>query len=110
MKFQQLHYFQRKFFSQRYYFDANSRCFYAQSDVFVLQCYVIKIFISNERNRISGRYINIGLMQNRNITSEFETSLARIHNDVDDFMAGINTSELIVGVGMVIGRFFKGDS
>lgn len=49
-------------------------------------------------------------MQNRNITSEFETSLARIHNDVDDFMAGINTSELIVGVGMVIGRFFKGDS
>lgn len=56
-----------------------------------------------------GRYINIGLMQSGNVTSDFETSLERIHKDVDNLMAGMNVPELIVGVEMAIGRFFKGD-
>ena len=56
-----------------------------------------------------GRYLNIGLMQSGDVTSDFETSLKRIENDVDNLMAGMNVPELIVGVEMAIGRFFQGD-
>lgn len=56
-----------------------------------------------------GRYLNIGLMQSGDVTSDFETSLERIEKDVDNLMAGLNVPELIVGVEMAIGRFFQGD-
>ena len=55
------------------------------------------------------RYLNIGLMQSGDVTSDFETSLARIHKDVDNLMMGMNVPELIVGCEMAIGRFFQSD-
>jgi omega-amidase len=55
------------------------------------------------------RYLNIGLMQSGDVTSDFETSLARIKSDVDNLMLGMNVPELIVGVEMAIGRYFQGD-
>lgn len=56
-----------------------------------------------------GRYLNIGMMQSGDTTMDFETCLARIRKDVDDLMAGMNVPELIVGVEMAIGRYWKDD-
>lgn len=56
-----------------------------------------------------GRYLNVGIMQSGDVTSDFETSLARIHSDVDNLMLGMNVPELIVGTEMAIGRYFQGD-
>ncbi|MEA4922000.1 MAG: carbon-nitrogen hydrolase family protein [Eubacteriaceae bacterium] len=48
-------------------------------------------------------------MQSNGEKMDFESCLARIENDVDELMNGMNRPELIVGAEMAVGRYFQND-
>ena len=57
-----------------------------------------------------GSYLNVGLMQSSGKNMDFESCLDKIEKDVNNLMSGMNRPEIIFGVEMGIGRFFKYDN
>ena len=52
-------------------------------------------------------YLNVGLIQGTGKEMDFETCLERLERDVSNLMRGMNRPEIIFGVEMGIGRYFR---